>query len=130
MRTRRRRRPRHREPAFARRRLRCSVVAGSPGARQGASRDAVRTERREAAKTRRLPSTFRRPDGLASTTSKEEIMWWAIGIGGAILYFIVAVTLGVMTLRNGHGWMFFFGIFFPILWIFGAFMKPPQPYAA
>jgi hypothetical protein len=30
-----------------------------------------------------------------------------------------------MTLRNGHGWMFFFGIFFPILWIFGAFMKPP-----
>jgi hypothetical protein len=23
------------------------------------------------------------------------------------------------------GWMFFFGIFFPILWIFGAFMRPP-----
>jgi hypothetical protein len=31
-----------------------------------------------------------------------------------------------MTIRNGHGWMFFFGIFFPILWIFGAFMRPPQ----
>jgi hypothetical protein len=30
-----------------------------------------------------------------------------------------------MTLRNGHGWMFFFGIF-PILWIFGAFMRPPE----
>ena len=52
-------------------------------------------------------------------------MWWGIGIGGAILYFIVAFTLGLMTLRNGHGWMFFFGIFFPILWIFGAFMRPP-----
>jgi hypothetical protein len=55
---------------------------------------------------------------------QEERMWWAIGIGGAILYLIVAFTLGLMTLRNGHGWMFFFGIFFPVLWIFGAFMRP------
>ena len=45
-------------------------------------------------------------------------MWWGIGIGGAFLYSILAFTLGLMTLRNGHGWMFFFGIFFPILWIF------------
>ena len=30
-----------------------------------------------------------------------------------LLYFILAFTLGLMTLRNGHGWMFFFGIFFP-----------------
>jgi ABC-type multidrug transport system permease subunit len=59
-------------------------------------------------------------------TSREEIMWWGIGIGGGILYLIVAFTLGLMTLRNGHGWMFFFGIFFPILWIFGAFMTPPE----
>ena len=51
-------------------------------------------------------------------------MWWGIGIGGVILCFIVAFTLGVMTLRNRHGWMFFLGIFFPILWIFGAFMRP------
>jgi hypothetical protein len=56
---------------------------------------------------------------------KGGIMWWGIGIGGAILYLIVLFTLGLMTLRNGHGWMFFFGIFFPILWIFGAFMSPP-----
>ena len=39
------------------------------------------------------------------------------------------VTLGIMTLRNGHGWMFFFGIFFPLLWIIGAFMRPPREYA-
>jgi hypothetical protein len=44
---------------------------------------------------------------------------------GAILYLIVVFTLGLMTLRNGHGWMFFPGIFFPILWIFAAFMRPP-----
>jgi hypothetical protein len=34
-------------------------------------------------------------------------MWWAIGIGGIFLYVLVAFTLGLMTLRNGHGWMFF-----------------------
>ena len=50
-------------------------------------------------------------------------MWWAIGFGG-LLYLILVFTLGLMTLRNGHGWMFFFGIFFPLLWIIGAFMQP------
>jgi hypothetical protein len=58
------------------------------------------------------------------------IMWWGIGIGAGILYFLVAFTLGLMTLRNGQGWMFFFGIFFPVLWIVGAFMKPPETAAA
>jgi hypothetical protein len=52
-------------------------------------------------------------------------MWWGIGIGAGILYLIVPFTLGLMTLRNGHGWMFF-GILFPVLWIFGAFMKPSE----
>ena len=52
-------------------------------------------------------------------------MWWGIGIGAGFLYFILAFTLGLMTLRNGHGWLFFFGIFFPVLWIVGAFMRPP-----
>jgi hypothetical protein len=61
---------------------------------------------------------------------EEAIMWWAIGIGGFFLYLLVAFTLGLMTLRNGHGWMFFFGIFFPILWIFGAFTSPPETTAA
>ena len=52
-------------------------------------------------------------------------MWWAIGIGG-IVYIILAVTLGVTTLRNGHGWLFFLGIFLPLLWVFGAFMRPSE----
>ena len=56
-------------------------------------------------------------------------MWWAIGFGG-LLWIVLAVSLGVMTLRNRHLWMFFFGIFFPILWIFGAFMAPPPDRAA
>jgi len=56
-------------------------------------------------------------------------MWWGIGIGGFFLYLILLFTLGLMTLRNGHGWMFFFGIFFPFIWLFGAFMRPPETYA-
>ena len=52
-------------------------------------------------------------------------MWWGIGTGAGILYLVLMVTLGVMTIRNRHGWLFFFGIF-PILWIFGAFMSPPE----
>lgn len=42
----------------------------------------------------------------------------------AILYVAMFFWLGLTTLRNGHGWLFFFGIFFPILWIVGAFMAP------
>ena len=53
-------------------------------------------------------------------------MWWGIGIGGGILYLVLLITLGVMTLRNGHLWMFIFGLFLPILWIFGAIMRPPE----
>jgi hypothetical protein len=66
-------------------------------------------------------------ENLGETTrsrTRRFEMWWGIGIGGAILYFALVFTLGLMTLRNGHGWMFFFGIFFPILWIFGAIMRP------
>ena len=52
-------------------------------------------------------------------------MWWGIGFGG-LLYLVLLVTLGVMTLRNGHGWLFFFGIFLPFLWIIGAIMRPTR----
>jgi hypothetical protein len=55
-------------------------------------------------------------------------VWWGIGFGG-LLYLALLVTLGVMTLRNGHGWLFFFGIFLPFLWIIGAIMRPPRGYA-
>ncbi len=47
-------------------------------------------------------------------------MIWAIG--GAILYFVLIVTLGVMTLRKGHWVIFIIGIFLPFLWLFGAIM--------
>ena len=55
-------------------------------------------------------------------------MWF--GIFGALLYVTVMFTLGFTTLRNGHGWMFFFGFFFPLLWLIGAFMEPTRTAAA
>jgi hypothetical protein len=50
-------------------------------------------------------------------------MWYGIGFG-AILYIVLLITLGVMTLRKGHWVMFIFGIFFPLFWLIGAVMRP------
>ena len=52
-------------------------------------------------------------------------MWWGIGFGG-LLYLVVFFTLGLMTLKKGHGWMFFFGIFLPLFWLIGAFIGPTR----
>jgi hypothetical protein len=43
-------------------------------------------------------------------------------IGGGILYFVLIVTLGVMTIRKGHLVIFFIGIFLPFFWLIGAIM--------
>ena len=56
----------------------------------------------------------------------STVLWILLGI----FYIAMFVWLGLATLRNGHGWLFFFGIFFPILWIFGALAAPPQLPAA
>ena len=67
---------------------------------------------------------------LGLHTQKETVMWMWFGIFGAILYVTVMFTLGFTTLRNGHGWMFFFGFFFPLFWLIGAFMEPTRSAAA
>jgi ABC-type multidrug transport system permease subunit len=46
---------------------------------------------------------------------------------GGILYFILLVTLGVITIRKGHWVMFIIGIFIPLFWIIGALMPTRQP---
>jgi hypothetical protein len=46
-------------------------------------------------------------------------------IGGGILYVVLLVTLGVMTLRKRHIVLFILGIFFPLLWLIGAIMPAP-----
>ena len=47
-------------------------------------------------------------------------MFWAIT--GGIIYFVLIVTLGVMSLRKGHWVMFIIGIFLPFFWLIGALM--------
>jgi hypothetical protein len=51
-------------------------------------------------------------------------------IGLIILYFVLLITLGVMTLRKGHWVMFVLGIFFPLFWIIGAIIPPARPAGA
>lgn len=46
---------------------------------------------------------------------------------GGILYFILLVTFGIMTIRKGHWVMFILGIFLPLFWIIGALMPARQP---
>jgi len=48
-------------------------------------------------------------------------------IGGGILYLILVVTLGVMTIRKGHWIMFIIGIFLPFFWLIGALMPARGP---
>ncbi len=56
-----------------------------------------------------MPVTF-------ATVSSGWIALWAV------IYFVLIVTLGVMSIRKGHWVMFIFGIFIPIFWLIGALM--------
>jgi hypothetical protein len=47
-------------------------------------------------------------------------------IGGGILYLVLMITLGIMSIRKGHWVMFVVGIFLPIFWLIGAIMPPVQ----
>jgi hypothetical protein len=59
---------------------------------------------------------------LNRTTTEETLMYYGIGLG--VLYLAILVTLGVTTLRKGHGWIFVIGIFIPVFWLVGALMRP------
>ena len=47
-----------------------------------------------------------------------------------VLYLMALVSLGLATLRKGHTVLFWVGIIFPVLWIFGALMQPTAKVAA
>jgi hypothetical protein len=44
----------------------------------------------------------------------------------AAIYFVLLVTLGIISIRKGHWVMFIIGIFLPIFWIIGALMPPKR----
>jgi hypothetical protein len=52
----------------------------------------------------------------ADATSGLFIGLWAV------IYFILMVTLGIMSIRKGHWVMFIIGIFLPLFWLIGALL--------
>jgi ABC-type multidrug transport system permease subunit len=48
-------------------------------------------------------------------------------LGGAI-YFVLAITCGVLTFRKHHYFLFWLGIVLPFLWLIGAVMAPAVDY--
>jgi ABC-type multidrug transport system permease subunit len=67
----------------------------------------------------RVTGTRRRRKTVTISAKEIEVFWI---VGGAILYFVLIVTLGVMTIRKGHWVIFVIGIFLPFFWLFGAIM--------
>ena len=51
-------------------------------------------------------------------------------IGGGIIYLVLLVTLGILTIRKGHWVMFILGIFLPLFWLIGAIMRPNRVVSA
>lgn len=50
----------------------------------------------------------------------STFLWMLLGV----LYLVALIALGVTTLRRGHYFLFFLGIFFPLLWVLGAILAP------
>ena len=48
-------------------------------------------------------------------------------VGLGILYFVLLLTLGIISIRKGHWVMFLIGIVFPLFWLIGALMPPRRP---
>jgi Flp pilus assembly protein TadB len=53
-----------------------------------------------------------------------EVVWI---IFCSIIYLILVVTLGVMSIRKGHWIMFIIGFFLPFFWLIGALMPARRP---
>ena len=56
----------------------------------------------------------------------SAFLWILLGA----LYLTALFVLGFATLRKGHTLLFWFGIFFPLLWILGAVSAPTPDVAA
>jgi hypothetical protein len=47
-------------------------------------------------------------------------------VGLGILYLILMLTLGIMSLRKGHWVWFILGLFIPVCWLIGALLPPTR----
>ncbi len=66
-----------------------------------------------------MPLLPRPPNRVGASTQEWRMAWF---IGGGILYLVLLVTLGIMTIRKGHALMFILGLFLPFFWLIGAIM--------
>jgi hypothetical protein len=48
------------------------------------------------------------------------------GVLLGVIYVVLMVTLGIVSIRKGHWVMFLIGIFIPIFWIVGALLPPKR----
>jgi hypothetical protein len=58
---------------------------------------------------------------IADATGGGFIALWAV------IYFVLLVTLGILSLRKGHWVMFIIGIFIPLFWLIGAILPRRVP---
>jgi hypothetical protein len=52
---------------------------------------------------------------LASVSSGFVALW-------SILYLVLLLTLGIISIRKGHWVMFIIGLFLPLFWFIGALL--------
>jgi putative copper export protein len=52
---------------------------------------------------------------LASVSGGYIAVW-------SIIYFVLLLTLGIISIRKGHWVMFIIGIFLPLFWFIGALL--------
>ena len=57
---------------------------------------------------------------IVAATTLEWILISSLGL----IYIALVFTVASVTLRKGYMGLFIIGIFFPILWLIGALLKP------
>lgn len=51
-------------------------------------------------------------------------MYFILGV----IYFVLLVTLGIISIRKGHWVMFIIGLFIPLFWLIGALLPNRERY--
>jgi hypothetical protein len=94
---------------------------------------------RGSAERRQLPTLLHRAPGRISDESGSRYRVGAganegagmppfavsTGLGiGFVLYVVLLLTLGIISIRKGHWVMFLIGLVFPLFWLIGALLPP------
>src|SRR3954471_24374036 len=65
------------------------------------------------------------PDGvMPGTDVASTVCSMPYFIGGGIIYIVLLVVFGILSIRKGHWVMFILGFIFPLFWLIGGMMPP------